>query len=434
MKNKTFLFLAGCICMATSPASAQYAGDPHDYVEYLVTADHADRTYQTGEKAVVKVEAYKGGIPLDGVTLHYSVGDEMVLPEPQDSTTFHKGIATIDMGTSRKPGFRECDLRFQVFGKTYKDVVKLAFSPEKIKSYATMPTDFNDFWEKELEKARKIDLDPRLTHLKKYSNDQVDVYLIRLTVGEDGRYFFGYLSKPKDGRKHPVMFKPPGAGPYKRWPETYFATKGFIVLNVDIHGLSPESSQTLIDDVSPEIMGYWNRGIENRDSCYFKEVYAGCSRCIDYLCSLPEWDGEHVVCHDGSQGGALSIVTAALNDKVSHVCAYYPALCDLTGFAHGRAGGWPKYFKNDGKTLADTKMVETLQYYDVVNFARLLKVPGYYAFGYNDDTCSPTSIYSMLNVIKAPKTVHCTYTNAHFNFNETEALAAEWILKQTGLE
>ena len=140
------------------------------------------------------------------------------------------------------------------------------------------------------------------------------------------------------------------------------------------------------------------------------------------------------MCHDGSQGGALSIVTAALNDKVSHVCAYYPALCDLTGFAHGRAGGWPKYFKNDGKTLADTKMVETLQYYDVVNFARVLKVPGYYAFGFNDDTCSPTSIYSMLNEIKAPKTVHCTYTNAHFNFNETEALAAEWILKQTGLE
>ena len=57
---------------------------------------------------------------------------------------------------------------------------------------------------KELEKAREIDLDPRLTHLKKYSNDQVDVYLIRLTVGEGGRYFFGYLSKPKDGRKHPV--------------------------------------------------------------------------------------------------------------------------------------------------------------------------------------------------------------------------------------
>lgn len=298
---------------------------------------------------------------------------------------------------------RSATCAFKCMTRPIKDVIKLGFSPGEIKSYTTMPKDFRKFWNKELEKARKVDLDPRLLHLDKYSNDQVDVYLIRLTVGENGRYFFGYLSKPKDGRKHPVMFKPPGAGPYKRWPETYFATKGFIVLNVDIHGLNPESSQEFFEDVSPDVMGYWNRGIENRDSCYFKEVYAGCARCVDYLCSLPEWDGEHVVCHDGSQGGALSIITSALNDKVDYVCAYYPALCDLTGFAHQRAGGWPKYFKEDGRTMADTQVIETLQYYDVVNFARILQVPGYYAFGFNDDTCSPTSIYSMLNEIKAPQ-------------------------------
>lgn len=426
--------MASCLCMLCPPAAAQYAGDPHEYVEYIVKANRADRTYQTGEKAVVTVEAYKGGIPLDGVKLYYSTGDEMILPAPNDSTTFREGKATIDMGTSRTPGFKECDLRFQVYDKTYKDVIKLAFSPEEIKPYTTMPKDFRDFWNGELKKARKVELDPKLLHLKKYSNDQVDVYLIRLTVGENGRYFFGYLSKPKDGRKHPVMFKPPGAGPYKRWPDTYFATKGFIVLNVDIHGLNPELSQELFDDVSPDIMGYWNRGIEHRDSCYFKEVYAGCVRCVDYLCSLPEWDGEHAVCHDGSQGGALSIITAALHDKVNYVCAYYPALCDLTGFAHQRAGGWPKYFKDDGRTIADTQVIETLQYYDVVNFARILQAPGYYAFGYNDDMCSPTSIYGMLNEIKAPKTIYRTYTNAHFNFSETEALASEWILEQVGLK
>lgn len=57
-----------------------------------------------------------------------------------------------------------------------------------------------------------------------------------------------------------------------------------------------------------------------------------------------------------------------------------------------------------------------------------------YSFGYNDDTCSPTSIYSMLNEIKAPKTVHCTYTNAHFNFSESEALASDWILEQVEMQ
>ena len=85
--------------------------------------------------------------------------------------------------------------------------------------------------------------------------------------------------------------------------------------------------------------------------------YTGCVRCVDYLCSLPEWDGKNVVCKDSSQGGALSIVTAALHEKVSLVCAAYPALCDLTGFAHGRAGGWPKYFFKESSERKTTDKV-----------------------------------------------------------------------------
>lgn len=119
-RKKAFAWIAGCLCMFCAPTAAQYVGDPHEYVEYIVKADHADRIYETGEKATVTVEAYKGGIPLDGVKLYYSTGDEMMLPEPNDSTTFRDGKAVIDMGTIHAPGFKECDLRFQVHDKTYK--------------------------------------------------------------------------------------------------------------------------------------------------------------------------------------------------------------------------------------------------------------------------------------------------------------------------
>ena len=223
----------------------------------------------------------------------------------------------------------------------------------------------------------------------------------------------------------------PGAGPYKRWPQPDFAKKGVIVLNVDIHGLSPESSQDLIDSASPQIWGYWERGLTSRDSCYFRQVYAGCVRCVDYLASLPEWDGETIVTMDGSQGGALSIITAALHDKVKYVSADYPALCDLTGFANGRAGGWPKYFMDSKFAESDVPSVlSTLPYYDVVNFARILNVPLYCDYGYNDDTCSPTSINSMLNEVKSPKTVSVTYTNAYFNYPENNRKASQWVLEQ----
>jgi cephalosporin-C deacetylase-like acetyl esterase len=307
-----------------------------------------------------------------------------------------------------------------------------------------MPKDFEKFWQQEIKKARSVDLDPHLTYLPQHSDDQVAVYLVRLTVGE-GKTFYGYLSKPKivnsklSNGKFPMMFCPPGAGPYKRSPQKEFAYKGFVVLNIDIHGLNPELPKEYFDTKWDETFDYWNRGLASRDSCYYRQVYAGCVRSIDFLCSLPEWDGKNIVCKDGSQGGALSIVTAALHEKVSLVCAFYPALCDLTGFAHGRAGGWPKYFfakspehrpTDKVLTLDDKAEIKTLQYHDVVNFAHILKAPGYYYFGYNDNFCSPTSIFAMLNEMQAPKTVAVTYTNQHFSFDESRAQAAEWVMKQ----
>ncbi len=410
---------------------AQFRPQQHPYLEYLVKLDRTDRTYKIGDSPVVRIEAYRGGIPLDGVVVKYCIGSEMLLPAMTDSTTFVNGVATIDMGTSKTPGFRECNFSFSIFGQKIDDAVKVAFAPDKIKSFTKMPKDFKEFWDKQIAAVRKLDLEPRLTYIKRHSSEDVSVYLIRLTVGENGRYFYGYLSMPNDGKKHPAMFCPPGAGPYKRQPQTDFARKGFIVLNVDIHGLSPESSQDLIESASPQIWGYWNRGLTSRDSCYFRQVYAGCVRCVDYLATLTEWDGNTIVTMDGSQGGALSIITAALNDKVKYVSADYPALCDLSGFAQGRAGGWPKYFMDNKFSDEDTPLVlATLPYYDVVNFARILKVPLYCDYGYNDDTCSPTSINSMLNEVKSPKTVSVTYTNAHFNFPENNYNAAQWVMEQ----
>lgn len=50
--------------------------------------------------------------------------------------------------------------------------------------------------------------------------------------------------------------------------------------------------------------------------------------------------------------------------------------------------------------------------------------------GYNDNFCSPTSIFGMLGEMKAPKTVAVTYTNQHFSFDESRAQAAKWVMKQ----
>lgn len=63
--------------------------------------------------------------------------------------------------------------------------------------------------------------------------------------------------------------------------------------------------------------------------------------------------------------------------------------------------------------------LNTLAYYDVVNFTRLIRVPVFITWGYNDDTCPPTTSYAVYNVITVPKEALLTPVNEHWVSTET---------------
>jgi len=76
--------------------------------------------------------------------------------------------------------------------------------------------------------------------------------------------------------------------------------------------------------------------------------------------------------------------------------------------------------------------IATATYYDTVNFARRIKVPGYYNWGYNDEVCPPTSTYAAYNIITAPKTLGLTLELGHqYNQEQWEAIDA-WVTKTLG--
>ena len=174
---------------------------------------------------------------------------------------------------------------------------------------------------------------------------------------------------------------------------------------------------------------YTFNGIKDPGTFYYRAVYAGCVRCVDFLCTLPQWDGRNVGVTGGSQGGALTVVTAALSDKVTFAAAFYPALCDVCGFLYGRAGGWPKYFQQNPEEGWEREK-RTLSYYDVVNFGRRIKCPLFLSYGYADDTCSPTSVTALRNSVTAPLTVDITPNSAHWRYMETNDRALEWQTRQ----
>lgn len=414
----------------------QEFGNPKKaFVEAVATPDHADSYYKLGQQAQLRLVAREGGVPLNGVTVRYKVGPEMFLPEAADSTVFTDGEAIIAMGTMQEPGFLACQYEFKTAdGKSCKDLVKVAYEPEKIASFSAMPKDFEKFWQKALKEARKVSLEPEYFDVPDATSDKLETKLVRLHVGKD-KWLYGMLTIPRsktEGKKYPVVLCPPGAGSTKVFPTDYFGNEGMIYMKIEIHDNDPRIPDEEYNAMrAKKCDGYMRRGMESKDTYYYKDVYAGCARAVDFLCSLPEWDGENVIVTGGSQGGALTIITAALNEKVTMCAPFYPALCDLTGFLHQRAGGWPKFFSGfykDGLIdIPQEKAVETLQYYDVVNFARVLKVPTFMSWGYNDDTCSPTSVWAAWNAISAPKERDITPSSGHWRFPLSQQKCLTWM-------
>lgn len=437
-KLKTiFLLLAFVLAMNMSGVQnikAENYPYKSDYL-WLTVPDHADWLYQTGENAKVEVSFCKYGIPRDG-ELKYSIGNDMLQPDKHGSVKLKNGRAIINMGTKKTPGFRDMKLSVSLDGKTYEHHIKVGFSVDKIKPYTQEPQDFRSFWQKNVEELKQVPMSYTKELYKDYCTDKIDCYLVKLQIDKMGHSMYGFLFYPKNAQpgKHPVVLCPPGAGiktikdPMRN---KYYAENGFVRFEVEIHGLDPRIPSETFGEVSRAFNdrngGYLANGLENKDIYYMKHVYVGLVRCIDFLTSLPEWDGKNVAVQGGSQGGALAIIAAGLDSRVTQCVANHPALSDMAGYAaKGGTGGYP-HFCRQPQILSNTDCLNTLAYFDVVNFARYVKAPTYLTWGYNDVTCPPTTSYAVWNTLKCTKESLLTPINEHWTTTETNRGQMEWI-------
>lgn len=437
-KLKTiFLLLAFVLAMNMSGVQnikAENYPYKSDYL-WLTVPDHADWLYQTGENAKVEVSFCKYGIPRDG-ELKYSIGNDMLQPDKHGSVKLKNGRAIINMGTKKTPGFRDMKLSVSLDGKTYEHHIKVGFSVDKIKPYTQEPQDFRSFWQKNVEELKQVPMSYTKELYKDYCTDKIDCYLVKLQIDKMGHSMYGFLFYPKNAQpgKHPVVLCPPGAGiktikdPMRN---KYYAENGFVRFEVEIHGLDPRISSETFGEISRAFNdrngGYLANGLENKDIYYMKHVYVGLVRCIDFLTSLPEWDGKNVAVQGGSQGGALAIIAAGLDSRVTQCVANHPALSDMAGYAaKGGTGGYP-HFCRQPQILSNKDCLNTLAYFDVVNFARYVKAPTYLTWGYNDVTCPPTTSYAVWNTLKCTKESLLTPINEHWTTTETNCGQMEWI-------
>jgi cephalosporin-C deacetylase len=425
--------LSTIFCVIFVAAFSAFAQESLGTYQVRVSLDKPNWTYELNEPTKFTIAVTLNNTNVVGLPVKYSCGLEMMPPTIEKTVTTTNQPLIIDGGTLKEAGFLRCIATLEKDGKTYRGLATAGFRPDLIKPTTTDPNDFDKFWNDGKAELAKLPIDSKIEPLPSYSTPTVDVFHVSFqNVGggtSRSSRIYGILAIPKNSNpnaKFPALLSVPGAGvrPYRGMIN--LAEKGIITLQIGIHGISVILDQSVYDNLAAGSLNrYMVYNIDNKDTYYYKRVFLGAVRANDFLVSLPQFDGKNLGVIGGSQGGALAISTAALDTRVKALVASYPALSDLTGYIYGRAGGWHHVFRN--KENQTKEKIETSKYYDTVNFARRLKIPGIYSWGFNDETCPPTSMYSAYNVISAPKSLLLGLEMGHGNSVEQTDKMNVWI-------
>lgn len=423
-----FLFLAAVVSIEAT-AQSENLGT----YQIRVAPDRDDWTYELNQTAKFAVAVTLNNRQVAGLPIKYSCGLEQMPPTVEKNVTTTAQSTTIDAGSLKEPGFLRCIVTMEKDGKTYRGLATAAFRPDQIKPTTDEPNDFDKFWNDGKAELAEIPLAPKLEALPNLSTPAVDVFHVSFQNVGGGTSkisrIYGILAVPKQtnpNRRFPALLRVPGAGVRPYAGQIALAERGIITLEIGIHGMPVNLPPTVYDDLrAGSLNRYMLYNLDDKETYYYRRVLLGCLRANDFLIGLPQFDGKNLAVYGGSQGGALAIMTAALDARVKVLAAFYPALSDMTGYLHGRAGGWFHAFKE--KENQTREKIETSKYYDTVNFAKRLKTPGIYAFGYNDEVCPPTSMYAAYNTITAPKKLLLGLEMGHNNSPEQGERANQWI-------
>jgi cephalosporin-C deacetylase-like acetyl esterase len=240
------------------------------------------------------------------------------------------------------------------------------------------PPDLNAFWDGTLAELAKVPLDPKIEAVLFKDDPEWEFQHVSF-AGWQGKRIHACLYIPKKAKRplpvkvtaHPGTL---GFGVNMR-PDGVYGSKvrtdpRFVTIVPLIRGFAPDAKDI------PFNQPWWGP-LDTRDGYVARSWFTAMVRALDYLATRPELaDMTKVVAEGGSQGGALALVTAALDKRVKVCIADSPSNC-----MHGdavRPGTYATFGPTagqvpPGQTLDD--LLRTLSYYDPANLASRITCP-----------------------------------------------------------
>jgi cephalosporin-C deacetylase-like acetyl esterase len=308
---------------------------------------------------------------------------------------------------------------FEARTKTESARIGLIVDPEKFKPGTGRPVDLDKFWKNEKKELRALPIKVREVPVAS-SDAGYQCYDMEINCSGT-KPVRGYFAKPSSAgpKALPIVIYLHAAGVYGDWcrskPEIALRYakmgNGALAFDLNAHGMLNGQSESYYRDLEDnELNNYAQRGLENRETVYFKGMYLRLIRIIDFLTSQPEWDEKRILVIGESQGGGQALAVAGLDRRVSAVIATVPAMCDWGGSLVGRKGCWPYPFetKNDR-----AKMLSALPYFDVAHLLKGSRATIVVEIGLIDMTCPSSAIYAALNQARGKKIIFTSPYRAH---------------------
>ena len=266
---------------------------------------------------------------------------------------------------------------------------------ENYRSKARKPDDFDAFWGDVKAQVARVDLNPEVVAEPLRSDDEVEVFQVFYDSLDSVRIAAWYCLPRGEQGPLPAIMLVPGyqsdPGIPKEW-----ARRGYAALGVAPRGKLRSNTQ-----FNPGYPGLLTYGMVDRNVYSYRGFYVDAWRGVDFLLSREEVDSERIGVTGSSQGGGLTLCTAAMRNEIKAAAAGAPY---LTGFMDSieLTGTYPYQEINDYLRLHPSRrerVERTLNYFDCINFADRITCPIIVNIGLQDNVCPPETGYALFREI-----------------------------------
>ena len=272
--------------------------------------------------------------------------------------------------------------------------------PARVTSPSTAEKDFDSFWKASLAELKQVD--PQFEVVAKPERARAGIEVFEVSMRSHGKVRVrGWLEVPqsKDAegvtKQYPVVIRVPGYGgnmkPIGKWDDMI------------VFSFNPRAHGNSQDDVPGKPVDYWIRGLDDKETYYYRGAYLDCIRAIDFIASRNDVDMNRIAVWGGSQGGGFAFAMAALDARVDYCVADIPFLCDWDNYF--QLTQWPEMDKwiaaRESRTWKTT--LRTLSYFDTMNLCDRITCPTLMSVGLQDPICPPTTNFAAYNRIAGKK-------------------------------